>query len=144
MAHEDTVNLLKECNAGIKMGVSSIDEVLPSVKSSELKRTLEHGRREHGALGDETHGLLAEYGCDTKDPHPIAKGMSWIKTNVMLQMERSDKSIAGLMTDGCNMGVKSLNGYLNQYDDADERVKNIAERLIGIEENMVEQIKCYL
>ena len=27
----------------------------------------------------------------------------------------SDKPIAELITDGCNMGVKSLNQYLNQY-----------------------------
>ena len=40
MIEEDTVKLLRECNAGIKMGVSSIDEVLPKVKSSSLRSSL--------------------------------------------------------------------------------------------------------
>ena len=31
MVNNDTIELLKECNAGIKMGISSIDEVLDYV-----------------------------------------------------------------------------------------------------------------
>lgn len=37
MIEQDTIRLLRECDAGIKMGVSSIEEMLPSVKSEELK-----------------------------------------------------------------------------------------------------------
>ena len=66
--HDDTEKLLRECNAGIKMGISSIDEVLPSVHDSRLKEILERGRREHADLGDETHELLLQYDCDTKEP----------------------------------------------------------------------------
>ncbi len=134
--HDDTEKLLRECNAGIKMGISSIDEVLPSVRDSRLKGILERSRREHADLGDETHELLLKYDCDTKDPHPVAKGMSWIKTNVMLRLDPGDKTIADLMTDGCNMGVKSLNGYLNEYALADSKAQKITARLIDIEERM--------
>ena len=144
MGNQDTINLLKECNAGIKMGVSSIDEVMPTVKSGELKKILELSRHEHGVLGDKTHELLLKYGGDTAEPHLMAKGMSWLKTNVKLQLEPSDKNVAGIMTDGCNMGIKSLNSYLNQYKDADGGVKNIAEELIDIEERMTERMKEYL
>ncbi len=144
MIEEDTVNLLKECNAGIKMGVSSIDEVLPRVKDKKLRETLEQCRRKHGELGDDTHTLLNEYGDSGKDPHPMAKAMSWVKTNVMLSMEETDENVAGLMTDGCNMGVKSLHKYLNQYQAADERSKDIAKRLISLEENLVNDMQSYL
>lgn len=144
MINQDTIDLLRECNAGIKMGVSAIDEVIPSVKSGELKKTLELSRHEHGVLGDETHKLLLKYGGDTREPHPIAKSMSWIKTNVKLQMEPNDKNIAGIMTDGCNMGIKSLNSYLNQYKNADSHARDIADQLIDIEERMSERMKEYL
>lgn len=144
MIEEDTVNLLKECNAGIKMGVSSIDEVLPRVKDKKLRETLEQCRRKHGELGDDTHALLNEYGDSGKDPHPMAKAMSWVKTNVMLSMEETDENVAGLMTDGCNMGVKSLHKYLNQYQAADERSKSIAKRLIGLEQALVSDMQSFL
>lgn len=141
---EDTKKLLRECNAGIKMGVSSIDDVIDTVKDPHLKQVLERSRAEHNQLGDETHELLLQYGCDTKEPHPIAKGMSWLKTNVKLQMGADDKTVAGLMTDGCNMGVKSLSGYLNEYTEADRKSRDMAERLIDVEERMAESMKAYL
>lgn len=144
MIEEDTVRLLRECNAGIKMGVSSIDEVLPKVKDSRLRGMLEESRKQHGQLGDDTHALLNEYGDSGKDPNPMAKAMSWMKTNVMLSMDQKDDTVADLMTDGCNMGVKSLSRYLNQYKAADERSKDIAKRLIGLEQKLVDDMRGYL
>ena len=144
MIEEDTIKLLRECNAGIKMGVSSIDDVLPKVKSQELRGSLEKSRQAHGKLGDETHAMLARYGDEGKEPSPVAKGMSWMKTNVMLTLEESDKTVAGLITDGCNMGVKSLNRYLNQYEAAEEQAKDIAKRLIGLESHLAQDMQSYL
>ena len=70
--------------------------------------------------------------------------MSWIKTNVKLVMDESDETIADLITDGCNMGVKSLNEYLNQYKAADEKTKDIAKHLVNIEESFAIDIRKYL
>ena len=74
----------------------------------------------------------------------MAKGMSWLKTNVKLAVNESDKTIADLITDGCNMGVKSLNRYLNQYKAADETSKDIAKRLVSLEEKLAVDIRKFL
>ena len=74
----------------------------------------------------------------------MAKGMSWIKTNVKLAFNESDSTIAGLITDGCNMGVKSLNEYLNKYEAADEVSKDICKKLINLEEELAVQIREFL
>lgn len=124
MIEPDTIKLLRECDAGIKMGVASIDEVLDYVQDATLGKCLADCKDEHNKLKDEIQTLLDEYHDDGKEPNPMAKGMSWIKTNVKLGMDGSDKTIADLMTDGCNMGVKSLNRYLNQYKAADEKTKD--------------------
>ena len=144
MTNNDTVELLKECNAGIQMGVSSIDEVLPKVKSKKLETILNDYKNKHTKLGNETNEFLKELGEDTKEPNPIAKGMSWIKTNVKLAFNESDKTVAGLITDGCNMGVKSLNEYLNKYEAADEVSKDICKKLINLEEELTVQIREFL
>jgi len=70
--------------------------------------------------------------------------MSWMKTNVKLVMDESDETIADLMTDGCNMGVKSLNRYLNQYKAAEEKTKDIAKRLIKLEDKLAIDIRRFL
>ena len=140
----DTAKLLKECNSGIKMGVSSIDDVLSRVESGGLKRILEQSKEEHSILGDETHKLLCSYDLVDKEPNPMAKAMSWTKTNVKLTLNEDDKTIADIMTQGCNMGIKSLNKYLNEYSDADEEVKKLTKKVIAEEEHLVEQLKKYL
>ena len=123
MMEQDTVKLLRECDAGIKMGVASIDDVLEHVQAKNFRDRLSVCRSEHKKLEDEVQSLLRQYHDDGKEPNPIAKGMSWMKTNMKLAMDTSDAAIADLMTDGCNMGVKSLHKYLNQYQAANEKSK---------------------
>jgi len=144
MVEQDTVKLLRECDAGVKMGVSSIEDVEEYVKSEELKQKLTNCKEEHEKLEGEIRMLLNRYHDDGKEPNPMAKGMSWMKTNVKLSLDMSDATIADLMTDGCNMGVKSLNKYLNQYEAADERSKDIAKRLIHLEQTLAEDMRGYL
>ena len=144
MIEQDTVKLLRECDAGVKMGTASIREVEGYVKSSKMKEKLSVCKDEHEKLNTEIQTLLDKYGDEGKNPNPIAKSMSWIKTNVKLAMHESDQTIADLMTDGCNMGVKSLNKYLNQYKAADEVSKDIAKRLINLEEQLAIDLRGYL
>lgn len=144
MIQEDTVKLLRECNAGIKMGVDSIEEIIDEATDHRLVKMLRETKEEHKRLGMETHRLLNRYGDEGKDPNPLAKGMSWIKTNVMMAVDAGDNTIADLITDGCNMGVKSLSRYLNQYKAADEESKTIAKQLISSESDLAQGLRTYL
>lgn len=144
MIQEDTIKLLRECDAGIKMGVTSIGDVLPYVKSRQLKQMLEECRRRHEKLGQEVEQALDRFGDDGKDPNIMAEAMSWMKTNMKLSINESDETIAGLMTDGCNMGAKSLHRYINQYKAADEDSKDIALRLAAMEEQLTEEMRDFL
>ena len=144
MIEQDTIRLLRECDAGVKMGVSSIEDVLDYVKSERLKQALSDCKTAHEKLGNEITESLDRFGDDGKEPNPIAKGMSWMKTNIKLIMHESDHTIADLITDGCDMGVKSLSKYLNQYKTADEGSKDIAKRLIALEEKLGQDIRGFL
>ena len=67
-----------------------------------------------------------------------------MKCDMKLMMNKTDNTVADLITDGCNMGVKSLSKYLNEYEAADERSKELAKRLIRMEELLAKNIRCYL
>lgn len=144
MVEQDTVKLLRECDAGIKMGVSAIDEVMTYAHSTEMRKYLHDSSKENEALKNDLQKVLADYHDNGKEPNPIASGMSWIKTNVKLKMNESDSTIADLMTDGCNMGIKSLSRYMNQYKAADERSKDLAKRLIKAEEKLSQNMRQFL
>ncbi len=74
----------------------------------------------------------------------MAKGMSWLKTNVMLAVKENDQTIADLITDGCNMGVKSLHKYLNEYKAASDEAKGITKDLIDLEQRLTLDVRMYL
>lgn len=139
MIEPDTIKLLRECDAGV-----AIDQVMDTAKSQSLRDALARCRTEHQQLQDEIVTALHDFHDEGKEPNPIAQGMSWIKTGAMLTMNESDATIADLITDGCNMGVKSLNRYLNQYEAASEDAKDITKRLIALEEKLAEDIRRFL
>lgn len=144
MNTNDTISLLKECDAGTKMAVLSTDEILEQVRNEKFKQMLVEFKEKHAGLGNEIHSLLTQQGEEDKEPTPMAKGMSWVKTNMKMMAEESEKAAADLITDGCNMGVKSLSKYLNQYTAADEKSKNICNELISIEEKFAVDVRSFL
>ena len=144
MVEQDTIKLLRECDAGVQMGIESIDDVRSSVRNPDLKEILVNCKKEHEDLCEEIEEALERFGDDGKDPSPIAEGMSKLKTEWKLRMKESDSTVADLMTDGCNMGVKSLSRYLNQYKAADESAKDIAKRLISLEERLGKDLRAWL
>lgn len=144
MVEDDTIKLLRECDAGVKMGITSINEILRDVENKELSEMLQSSRDAHEKLDREVNEILKQYQDTGKEPPMMAKGMSWMKTNMKMAMEKSDKTVADLMTDGCNMGIKSLRKYKNQYPAAEKRVINLADKLISLEEGMVTDMKKYL
>lgn len=144
MIEHDTVKLLRECDLGIKMGVSSIGDVINQTTSRRMKSALANCKAEHERLEEEIKQMLERYGYAGKGPSGVARMMSKIKTNMMLAVNGSDNTIADLMTDGCNMGIKSLSKYLNKYEAAEERAKDIAKKLIAIEEKLAVQMRDFL
>lgn len=144
MIEQDTIKLLRECDAGVRMGASSLGDVLPYAHSEKLKQLLSECRKEHDRLDGEIQGLLDRYRDQGKEPNPIAKKMAEMGTKMKLTAHESDRTIADLMTDGCNMGVKSLSRYLNQYAAASEVSKDIAKRLIALEAKLAEDIRGFL
>lgn len=141
---DDTIKLLRECNAGIKMGVSSLDDVMEHVKSEGMRELFAKSKETHTRLGNTTHEYLEKYHDDGKEPAAMAKMMSKLKSDFMLGIDESDAKVADLITDGCNMGIKSLCRYINQYPAAEEKVVKLARDVAEAEETLVKELRRYL
>ena len=144
MIEQDTIKLLRECDAGVKMGASSLHDVLQEVRSEKLRCLLSDCRREHDLLDAEIQGLLHRLGDEGKEPTAFSRKMAELGTKMKLSMRGSDQTIADLMTEGCNMGVKSLSRYLNQYAAASEEAKDVAKRLITLEAGLAVDLRDFL
>ena len=130
----DTKALLLECGAGVQMAVGAIDDVLGQTRDKKLEQALLSCREAHKALGQQTKALL----------DAMARGMSWLKTSTKLAVSPADETVADLITDGCNMGVKSLIRYRNRYPNASETARQIAGQLIDSEQTLCKSMQAYL
>lgn len=144
MPTEDTIKLLKECDAGTKTATASIREVLDNVKSEQLQKLLSDSLEIHVKLGDRAHELLNECGDSGKEPNPMAKIMSWVKINVKLLDSNTDRTVADLVSDGCSMGIKQVCAYMNKYPNADSRAVSLAKDIVSHEEKLVQDLRAFL
>ena len=144
MQNNESIRLLHECDSGIKMGIESISQVMDSVSSERMKGMLEQSLDEHRELSRKIENKLADMGADGKNPNPIAQGMSRIKTGMKLTMDKCDATVAGLMTDGCHMGIKSISKCINENSGADASSRELAQRLVTIEEKLARNMRDYL
>lgn len=141
---QDTVKLLRECDAGVKTAVNSINEIMDNVKSRDLHRIMTSSLNEHREIGNSIHRELNGLCESGKDMSPMAKAMTWMKINWKLSEKPSDTTIAELMYDGCSMGVKSLARYMNQYENASEHSKKYAKKLIEAEDTLMTDLLTFM
>lgn len=141
---QDTIELLKECDAGCKMAIDSMEQISKYVTNDQMKTIIKKYNGAHIKMEEDIHRLLNNYGEEDKNPNPIAKASSWIQSEVKMMINGDSKQAAHLLTDGCNMGVTSLNQYKNQYKAADEKSVKICERLCDLETSMTKELQPYL
>ena len=141
---EDTIRLLKECDAGCKMAIDSMEQIARYVSDDRLKSIIAKYNSDHIKLEEEIHRALNNFGREDKEPNPLAKASSWIQSEFKMMMKSDAHQAASLLIDGCNMGIKSLCEYKNQYKAADDKSVQFCEKILAMEEKMIEELKPFL
>lgn len=141
---EHTNALLQECSQGCKMGIKSMNQVEEYVSDQKLRKTIDKYIAEHKKLDKEAELLLKEQGQEGKAPEKMATAMSWFTTEMKMMMNDDTKQAAKILMDGCNMGVQSMCGFLNQYSGASKPSLELAEKLVKVEESFRDELKSYV
>ena len=144
MSTKETVAILRECDAGVKMALASLDDVWEHVQHAELRAILNTTRAQHQSVGREVQMLLEEYGGKEKDPNAVARKMSAVVTKTKLGLDKSDAACARVLLEGCDMGVQSLHHYLNRYRGAEVPARALCRTLVAIEEQLGREMRGFL
>lgn len=141
---DHTIRLLQECSKGCKMGIKSIEQISEYVNDSKLRKIVDHYKVEHRRIESEADHLLTWHGQDSKPPEKMATAMSWFSTEMKMMMRDDDKQAAKILMDGCNMGVQSICGFMNQYSGASKSSLALAKDLVKMEEEFRDEMKAYV
>ena len=140
----DTVKLLKECDSGLVMAISSLEHVKYEAKADNFANMLDKYYKNHIKIKEDIDKMLSEYNASEKDANPLAEAMSNMKTDLKLTLNHTDNEIADLMIDGCNMGIKSVSKYMNQYSNAKQDIMQLANDIVVLEQNFSNELRQYL
>ena len=146
-----TKKLLEECSVGCKMGIESMEQVQHHVTDAKIAATIEKSCSKHKELEEEISKILLRAGQpDRKSTRltPVTvmvSTFSWMTTGVkMMTGEDENKQAVKIIMNGCNMGTQSITEAMHQCKDASSESISIAKKLIGMEENLRDDMQKYL
>ena len=140
---KDTVKLLRQCDAGIKMGIGALNDVIPKAGNTDLEDILKKSVKEHENLRSEAEQLLNSWGRAGRNPSAMAKAMSTMKTDLTL-INGTEQDAAELISHGCSMGIDKLRHSMDKYAAADGGSRKLTHDLISAEQKLMTDLKKYL
>lgn len=119
--NHDSVLLLQDCIAGCKMALESMDDIREHTDDKQLRELIDKYYNEHTGLSVDCRDMLDKAGADIKEPGVFAKMAAKLQTAMKMAVNDDQSQAAKLLTEGCNMGIETISGSLNEYRDADSK-----------------------
>ena len=141
---KDEINVLDELNKGACMGRDAIHFIMDKVEDDGLKKELENQYAEYKKILDKISNLYPEYSND--EPHETTfmnKAMTWYGIEMKTMKDDTTSKLAELLMQGTNMGIIEGRRLLNQKHE-DEKVHNLVDEYVSMQEKYVEKIKKFL
>jgi hypothetical protein len=139
--NKDTIELLSQINAGCKMAIDSLEQVGKYVDDKRLIDIIKKYNEAHIKIEDTSHQMLNYAGQEGQEPGLLAKTFAQMQAKIKLLMKDDVHQAASILTDGCNMGIKSLCEYKNSYKTADAKSVKLCEDLCDLEGQMLVELQ---
>lgn len=139
-----TAELLKDCSSGCHMAIGSMEQVMGVVNDPELKKVIDEYNEKHQKMKTESDKLLRNAGETSKTPGGMAAAFAWLSTEMKMMVNDSAHQIASVITDGCNMGIKTISETVNKCPEASEESRRLAEQLIRTEEAFMRDLRRFM
>lgn len=138
----DNIIFLNLIYENANMGLIGIDTVLDKIEDEKLAKLVKEQRDEYDTICSEAKEILIKYGAQEEVSKP-KEMMSKIMSE-MMTLKSDDKKIVKLMMEGNEKGLISIQEKLNEYEDQDEEIVDLAKRLLATEEHNRDEFKKYL
>ena len=128
-----------------EMGLVGIDQIIERVDNEDLEHLILEQREEYAAIMEDAKEIYKKYGKDEKELSKLTKLSSNIMTEMMMMAKKGETNlIAKMMIEGSNKGIIAITEKLNKYENSDEEIKTLAEKLLATEQHNLDELKKYL
>ena len=126
-----------------QMGLIGIDTVIDKVEDERIAKLISEQRCEYEEFCSDAKKILLKYGAKEEEISALKKLSSKVMSEAMT-INKDDKNIVKLMMEGNEKGVIAIQEKLNEYQDKDPEIVELAKRLLATEEHNREEFKEYL
>lgn len=139
----DNIIFLNLIYQNAQMGLIGIDAVIDKVEDERIAKLISEQRQEYEEFCSDAKKILLKYGAKEEEISALKKISSKVMSEAMT-MNKDDKAIAKLMMEGNEKGVIEITEKLNEYQDKDQEIVELAKKLLATEEHNREEFKQYL
>ena len=144
MEIKNTRGLLAGIYRNTHYALRSISDILPETEDEELREELKRMHDGYEKISGKAAMFGRENGVELKEPNPVKKAMMWGSIKMSTLKDNSRAHVAEMMTQGTVMGITALTRSINENAEQDERVKDLAEELLHLEQDYEKKLKNYL
>ncbi|MFW5779877.1 MAG: hypothetical protein ACOCWI_00285 [Bacillota bacterium] len=138
------LELLQETYKVATMGMQSVEVIKPMVKEKALKNLLFKQFNSYKSLAKEIELKAIHNGFDLKPANIINKAMMYGNMLINTINDRSASKLAEMMIQGINMGIISITKVTNNIDSELNIDMSLTNKLMGMLNNNLENLKVYL
>ena len=127
-----------------QMGQIGIRSVLDTSMRPGLRKALQSQLREYDSIETEAHAIASQRGWEVRELDPAVRFMSDMAVRMKLGGRGSDSKIADMMIIGNTRGmIKSLKN-IHRYDNHDQQVQILSQKLLDCETANIRQMEAFL
>jgi len=140
----ETVQLLDEIYKNVTMGSETILDILPKVKSENLRRDMTVQLEGYEKFAARAAALLSEKSIEPKEEPLTKKLSSKLGIAVNTLTDSSAPHLADMMIKGADAGAKTLSSALICGDDVEEKAVRLGSEVVEFEMNNIRRMAGYL
>ncbi len=140
----DHIEFLNYIYQNAEMGIVGIDDIITKVKDEKFEKLLQEQKSDYENICKEAINILKKYGKEQKELNKMAKMSSYMMVKMKTMSDCSTSNLAKMMMEGSNKGIIEITEKLNAYNEPDEEITALANKLLETEQNNLDDLKTFL
>lgn len=138
------VELLNYIHQNSEMGKNTIKQLIDISQDEEYKEMLQSQLEEYKMIYDTTDEKIKELNKQAKDINVFSKASTYVMVNLNTLVNKTPSHISEMLIQGSTMGIIDITKKIKEYPNADKEILEIANKLLKLEQNNIEECKKYL
>ena len=127
-----------------QIGIVGIDDIITKVEDKEFEKLLNEQKADYENICNEAIQILKKYGKEQKELNKMTKMSSYMMVKMKTMTDCSTSNLAKMMMEGSNKGIIEITEKLNNYEEKDEEIVSLANKLLETEQNNLDDLKKFL